>query len=76
MQRALENSTVQLHCYKGYVHPTTQRDTFRIKCILNSSNEGQWDSVLPDACVIVDCGEPPLGVHAYPPQVRDKCMLL
>lgn len=57
-------------CNRGYVDPVTRFSTVESRCLLNERNEGEWIGPIPDACVIVDCGEPPLGVHAYPPQVH------
>lgn len=30
---------------------------------------GVWLPEIPAECVIIDCGPPPLGVHAFPPEV-------
>lgn len=73
--RAIHNNTVTIVCNRGYVDPITRLSTIESTCQLNEYNEGRWLGAVPDECVIVDCGDPPLGVHAFPPQVSRICFL-
>ena len=40
-----------------------------MKCVMGEDGTGMWTPAVIDECVPVDCGIPPLGVHALAPQV-------
>ena len=60
---------MELTCDSGTTHPETRYHVTQIRCVNGSSDVAEWFPAVPSRCVPVDCGEPPLGVHARPPLV-------